>query len=164
MHQTVTFVAKYFIVLSVLLVAWVFFAQPRSKKKDFVVVGLLSAAVAVLLAKAGSHFYYDPRPFVAGHITPYFSHGNDNGFPSDHTLLAGVLTFLGFRYSKKLGWALLFVALLVGMARVKAGVHHSIDVLGSFVIAAVSVWLVSMLVDRFGHKHKATYTAKKSHN
>lgn len=163
MHEIVVFVAKYVIFLSAILALWVFLKLSGPKKKEFIIVGVLGAILALALAKLGRHLYYDPRPFVAGHFTPYFPHGPDNGFPSDHTLLAGFLTFLTFRYSKKLGWALLFLALFIGMARVKAGVHHSIDILGSFVISAVAVWIIGTLVDKFG-KHKPTYTAKKSHN
>jgi undecaprenyl-diphosphatase len=163
MHDLVTFIAKYVIFFTAILVFWLFLKLSGAKKKEFIVVGLLGAVLALLLAKLGSNLYYDPRPFIAGHFTPYFPHGNDNGFPSDHTLLAGFFTFLAFRYSKKLGWLLLFLALFIGMARVKAGVHHSIDILGSFVISAVAVWLAGLLVGKTA-KHKPTYTAKKSHN
>lgn len=163
MHSAVTFIATYTIFLSAALVLWVFLTLPRAKKKEFLLVGIISAILALVLAKIGSHLYYDPRPFVVGHFTPYFSHGNDNGFPSDHTLLAGVFTFVALRYSKKFGWALLFLALFIGMARVKAGVHHSIDILGSFVISAVAVWITGLVADKFA-KHGKTYVAKKSHN
>jgi undecaprenyl-diphosphatase len=162
MHEIVTFIAKYVIFLSVFLVVWAFVAQPRSQRKNFILVGILGAILSLLLAKIGNHLYYDPRPFVAGDFTPYFPHGNDNGFPSDHTLLAAFFTFLVLRYSKKLGWVLLLLALLVGMARVKAGVHHSIDVLGSFVFAAIGVWIAGFLVGKSGKK--PTYIAKKSRN
>ncbi len=163
MHEIVILVAKYVIFLSAILMLWLFLKLAGAKKKEFIVVGLLGAVLAILLAKLGSNLYYDPRPFIAGHFTPYFSHGNDNGFPSDHTLLAGFFTFLAFRYSKKFGWFLLFLALFIGMARVKAGVHHSIDILGSFVISAIAVWVAGLLVGKTG-KRKPTYAAKKSHN
>lgn len=162
MHEAVTFIAEYVILLSSLLAVWVFVTQPRSKKKDFIMVGLLGAILAILLAKIGNHLFYDPRPFVAGNFTPYFPHASDNGFPSDHTLLAAFFTFLALRYSKRIGWILLFLALLIGLARVKAGVHHSIDILGSFAFAAVGVWFAEKLVGT--SNKKSTYTAKKSHN
>ena len=162
MKETVTFIAQYFVFLSAFLALWVFATQPPSKKKNFILVGLLGAVLTLLFAKIGNYLYYDPRPFVAGDFTPYFAHASDNGFPSEHTLLAAFLTFLAFGYSKRLGWVLLFLALLTGMARVKAGVHHSIDVLGSFAFAAVGVWLAGALTAKLS-RQKPTYTAKKSH-
>lgn len=158
MHQAVIVVAKYFILLSVLLAVWTFAEQPRGKKKEMIVVGLVGAVLSVALAKLGSHLYYDPRPFVTGHFTPYFSHGNDNGFPSDHTLLASFLAFLSLRYSKKFGAVLLILALAIGLSRVQAGVHHLIDIIGSFVCTGIGV-SVAFLVAKRGRGHKSTYTA-----
>lgn len=162
MHDIVVFVAKYFIFLSAVVALWTFATLPRKQKKEFILVGVIGAVIAMLLAKLGSHLYYNPRPFVEGHFTPYFAHGNDNGFPSDHTLLAGWLAFLGLRYSKKLGWLLIVLALLVGLARVKAGVHHLLDILGSLVFSGIGVWLAGLLVDKIGTT--PTYSAKKHHN
>lgn len=158
MHQAVIVVAEYFILLSVLLALWTFIEQPRAKKKEFIIVGLVGAVLAVLLAKLGSHLYYDPRPFIAGHFTPYFSHGNDNGFPSDHTLLASFLAFLSLRYSKRFGAALLLLALAIGLARVQAGVHHLIDIAGSFACTAIGVGLASFVAKRRGNK--PTYSTR----
>lgn len=162
MHGIVVFVAKYFIVLSALVALWIFVTLPRKQKKEFILVGVGGAVIALVLAKVGNHLYYDPRPFVEGHFTPYFGHGNDNGFPSDHTLLAGWLAFLGLRYSKKLGWLLIALALLVGLARVKAGVHHLLDILGSLVFSGIGVWLAGLVAGKIGTT--PTYIAKKHHN
>jgi undecaprenyl-diphosphatase len=91
------------------------------------------------LAKIGSHLYYDPRPFVSDHVTPYFGHSTDNGFPSDHTLLAAFLAFFTLGYSRRIGWILAGLTILIGGARVIAGVHHTVDVVGSCVIAGIAV-------------------------
>lgn len=158
MHQTVIVVAKYFIFLSLLLTFWVFIEQPKKKKKEFVILGLVGAIASVLLAKIGAHFFYDTRPFAAGHFTPYFSHPNDNGFPSDHTLLASFLMYLSFRYSKKFASALLVLAVLVGLARVQAGVHHLIDIIGSFIFAGLGM-AIALLVTK-GMEQKTTHSKK----
>lgn len=146
MHQTVIFVAKYFIFFSLLLTFWVFIEQPKKKKKEFIILGLVGAIASVVLAKIGAHFFYDTRPFVAGHFTPYFSHPSDNGFPSDHTLLASFLMYLSFRYSKKFASALLVLAILVGLARVQAGVHHLADIIGSFIFAGIGMAIALLVV------------------
>jgi len=155
MHAIVTFIAKYFIALSVIGICIVWLRLNMSNKKRFIVVAVIGAILTIVLAKLASKLYYDPRPFVAGHFTPYFSHGNDNGFPSDHTLFASFLAFLSWYYSKKAGLGLLIVALLIGLSRVVAGVHHLLDILGSMVFAFVGSWLAFYLVQKIAQKRSA---------
>lgn len=94
------------------------------------------------LGLIGNYLYYDPRPFVVGHFTPLIAHVADNGFPSDHTLLAACLAALGTYWNRWLGSLLWIIAIVIAVARVYVGLHHPIDVLGSIGIAlvGVSVW------------------------
>lgn len=142
MHALVTLIAKDFIGLSVLLTAYTWWRVEQRQKVRFIVFAIVAAVGAIVLAKIGSKLYYDPRPFVTGHFTPYFSHGADNGFPSDHSLLAATLGFICYRYSRKLGLVTLFIGVLIGLARVIAGVHHLADVVGAFAFAAIAVIIV----------------------
>jgi undecaprenyl-diphosphatase len=163
MHQAVIVIAKYFIILSVIVTLWVFIEQPKDKKKEFILLGLIGGLLAILLAKLGGHFFYDTRPFVAGHFTPYFSHGADNGFPSDHTLLASFFMFLGWRYSRKFGISLFVLAILIGLSRVQAGVHHLVDIIGSFAFSALGFGLALLITRIYFNKtsgHKTTNTRR----
>jgi len=149
MHEVVIVVAKYFILLSALGALLVWFRLSLPEKKRFIFIAVLAAISSLLLAKIGSKLYIDPRPFVVGHFTPYFAHGADNGFPSDHTLLASFLAFTTWHFSRKAGIILLVIAILIGLSRVIAGVHHLVDVAGSIVFAFIGVWLADFIVDRF---------------
>lgn len=146
MHSIVIIVAKYFIVFPVLLLAITWFMLPRADKKQAVLVGFFAALATGLLAVAGSKLYYDPRPFVVGHFTPYFPHGADNGFPSDHTLLATLCAAVAYMYNTRLGLLAFIFAVLVGISRVIAGVHHATDIIGSMVFACVATIIVYNLV------------------
>lgn len=148
MHEFVTIVAKYLLIISVLGALYVFWQLDGRDKKRFLVEALVGAVIAYGLAKLGSQFYNNPRPFVEGNFTPYFSHGADNGFPSDHTLLASYLGFLVLKYHKNLGYFLLVGAALIGAARVIAGVHHTIDIIGAFIFAALGAWLAWVIVKK----------------
>ncbi|HSX42902.1 MAG TPA: phosphatase PAP2 family protein [Candidatus Saccharimonadales bacterium] len=139
MHAIVIVVAKYFIVIPVIGVLWVLVTAPREQRLKLVGQLLLGAFLTVLFAKAGSYLYHDPRPFVVGHSTPYFPHSPDNGFPSDHTLLAAFLAYWVYLYRRNVGILLCVVALLIGAARVVAGVHHPMDILGSLVFACLGL-------------------------
>lgn len=152
MHEIVIIIAKYFIVLAALVALYVWLKLERDQKKTFILEGLVGGLLALALAFIGSRLYHNPRPFVVGHFTPYFSHGNDNGFPSDHMLLTSVLAFLCLKYSKTWGWVLVILAILIGSSRVIAGVHHSIDIIGSAIFAAIGVAVARFAISRISHK------------
>ena len=168
MHAFDTIIAKYFILLALLLAAYAWWRLPRNLKKSYAILAIIAGVLTLLLAKIGSHIYSDPRPFVSDHVTPYFGHSTDNGFPSDHTLLAAFLAWFTIGYNRKIGWILIIVAVLIGGARVIAGVHHTIDIVGSLVIAGIAVGLCyaarSKLSDRHQQNHNKPRLATKQHD
>lgn len=160
MNHLIVFVAKYFLFISVLAVAIYWLKLQQHKKLVLAVQLVVGGVIALLLAKIGAHFYYDTRPFVSHHIKPLFAHGADNGFPSDHALLTSFLGFTMLFYSRRLGIFLLAVAVAVGAARVAAHIHSPIDIVGSFVFAAIGVGAARFVVDEFtkrnGRRRNAT--------
>lgn len=161
MHEVVIIVAKYFIVLSALIALYVWLRLSTNDKKRFIIQGIIGGIIALILAEVGKHIYNDPRPFVVGHFTPYFSHGTDNGFPSDHTLLTSFLGFLVICYRKNIGWILLVIAALIGAARVIAGVHHVVDIIGAFVFAGIGALIAGWAVNKI-IKNKKTKKAENA--
>lgn len=147
MHEIVIIVAKYFIVLAALVTVAVWLTVSTPEKKRFIALAILGAVFSLVLAKVGNKLYTDPRPFVVGHFTPYFSHAADNGFPSDHTLLASFLAFTTWYFSRKASAALFVIAILIGLSRVIAGVHHLLDIVGSIVFALVGVFIAQLIVN-----------------
>ena len=139
MNSLIVFVAKYFLYLSVLLVALYWLKSTTSGKIELGFRLVVGGLIALGLARVGAQFYYSTRPFVTSHVAPLFAHAPDNGFPSDHALLASFLGFALLRYSRTLGIILLVNAVLIGTARVAAHVHHPFDILGSFVFSALAV-------------------------
>jgi undecaprenyl-diphosphatase len=136
------FAAKYLFLL-VLLLALVFIVTrgwPGAKSVLFFAV--FSLPLTFGLARLAGHLYFDPRPFVSGHFMPLISHARDNGFPSDHALLCFSLASLVFVFDRKWGLLLGAIAVLVSAARVYAGVHSPIDIVGSFLISVVAVSIV----------------------
>ena len=152
MHGIITFIAKDFIVLSILVPLVVWWQLDNTQKKHFALVLIGGAIASFVLAKIGSHFFFDTRPFIAGHFKPYFGHGNDNGFPSDHTLLAAVMAFTTWQFNKQAGIGLTIVAILIGLSRVIAGVHHLLDIIGSLIFAAIGITIVTVIIDRNNHE------------
>ncbi|MDE1988371.1 MAG: phosphatase PAP2 family protein [Patescibacteria group bacterium] len=149
MNILIIFGAKYLYLAAIAVALVYFLKQPREIKKRIIIFGLASLPITYLVAKLAGHFYYDPRPFAAGNFTPLIPHADDNGFPSDHTLILAAIASVIYPFSKKASAVLWMLAFAVGFSRVFAGVHHSIDIFGSMIIAAVvSVLTVRLLGKR----------------
>ena len=136
------FAAQYLVILSILVLGAYFVSQPRASWIPLAWFAIPAGLLILLLGVIGNYVFFDPRPFVVGHFTPLIQHAPDNGFPSDHTLLASSFAAVGMFWHKWLGLALWLIAIVVAVARVYVGVHHPIDVIASMVFAliATSAW------------------------
>src|SRR4051812_3411940 len=113
------FGAKYLVALSVIIPAVFLFFSSRTVVKNVLVLAVVSVAFAFIAGKIVGLFYYDPLPFVVGHFTPLIEHAADNGFPSDHMLLASVLAMVALRFNTMLGIGLGIIAVCVGISRIE---------------------------------------------
>ncbi|MCA1731872.1 MAG: phosphatase PAP2 family protein, partial [Actinobacteria bacterium] len=89
--------------------------------------------------------YNDPRPFTVEHFRPLIPHAADNGFPSDHALLAAALVALVALVDVPLALPFVLLAIVIDWARVDAGIHHLIDVLGSSVFVALATVIAPLI-------------------
>ncbi len=118
-----------YLILIPMLVSGIFALRlPRAQWMRFILIVLIAALLALGLAQIASLIYFSPRPFVRLHTSPLIPHGIDNGFPSDHMLLAAFVASVVFIKNKKLGLVLWIVAMLIGLGRVLALVHSPIDI------------------------------------
>jgi undecaprenyl-diphosphatase len=146
MHEIVVITAKYFVAIPVLIYLYVLWRATSQERLKLLIATIACATLTFFFMKLAASLYHDPRPFVSDHVTPYFQHGTDNGFPSDHTTFSALLAWLVFSRNRALGIALLALALLIGTSRVIAGIHHGKDILGGFAIATLGYWLGTLLV------------------
>jgi membrane-associated phospholipid phosphatase len=148
MNDLVIFISKYFILIPVLVTAYVFFKLKSTNRREMLVLLFCVGALSIILAKIGAHAYTNTRPYLTDGTPSLFPHSGDpNGFPSDHTLLSSFLAFVVFTYSRKLGVVLLVVAVLIGWARVAAHVHHAVDIIGSFAITGAAYLIVCKILE-----------------
>lgn len=127
--------AKYLIVVPpIILVGYGVLARRHIQRK-LVILGGISLPLAYGLSKLADALYYNARPFVVENSTPLIAHVADNGFPSNHMLLAAMMAALLFVYNRKLGIVVGVVAVCIGAARVLADVHHTLDIVASGLIA-----------------------------
>jgi membrane-associated phospholipid phosphatase len=117
----------------------------RGRALELVAAVVCIGGVAFLLAQIGTHLIDSPRPFLVSGQPPLIPSSVDNGFPSDHTLLLAVAAAVITLTNR--WWGLLFwgLAVVVGLARIYAGVHHLVDVAGSLAIVLVAFGVFLLL-------------------
>ncbi|HVQ44075.1 MAG TPA: phosphatase PAP2 family protein [Candidatus Saccharimonadia bacterium] len=139
MTPLIIFTAQYLHLAILAVAAVVWLTLPREDKRKLALTALLAAVIGFALTKVAGALYYNPRPFVADHVVPLIYHAANNGFPSNHTVLAMLVALLVLQVSKRWGIVLVAAALVVGAARVAAGVHSPLDIAGAVIVATVAV-------------------------
>ena len=142
---------KYLIWLVVL--AGAAFVLIAPDKQEYLLVLLASAVLAYASARVAGALWYDPLPFVTGNFTPLIPHAANNGFPSDHGLLSGVIASVVWLYNRRWGTLLWLCALVIGLARIAAGIHHTVDVAAAFLIAVAAAYAVRLAYHTFVKQH-----------
>jgi undecaprenyl-diphosphatase len=111
------------------------------KKKEILLIffsGILAYVIDTIL-KLLIHL---PRPFdVFSQVRPLFPE-DWYSFPSGHATFFSALAFSIFFIHKKAGYVFMFFALLIGIARVIAGVHFPSDILGGFVLGFIVAYFI----------------------
>src|SRR2546422_10866940 len=133
-----------------------FLIQPRAEQKRMLIFAALVLPLVYLVSIVGGALYDDPRPFVVEHFTPLFPHKPSNGFPSDHVLWSAATSAIIFPSNKYLSLLLWVLTILVGAARLHAGVHHPIDIVGSMLMAIVVASIVHLIIRRMKMFRDAT--------
>ncbi|MBX4191927.1 phosphatase PAP2 family protein [Candidatus Parcubacteria bacterium] len=142
----VIFGAKYLIAVPVLVLLYVLYKSRH--KRYLLMVTALSLPVVYALARLVGLFYSHEQPFALMGFEPLVPHDIDNSFPSDHVAVAGALSMVTYLQHRGLGVFLWIVTALIGISRMLAGLHWTLDIVVSAVIAIIGVFL-SELVVRF---------------
>lgn len=97
------------------------------------IVGFTAWAASVILKS----FFNTLRPFhVYENINNLF-YATGNAFPSGHATFFMALAFSIYFLHKRVGLFLILFALLIGTARIMAGVHYPVDILGGYVLGFI---------------------------
>ena len=107
---------------------------------------MVMAGLTSLLAGKLMSLLYQPaiaRPFIELGVSPGAAYIDNPGFPSDHALLATVAVVAVYAVSRRkwLALVMVFVIVLMSIARVVALVHTPLDIIGGIVAGLVgAVW------------------------
>ncbi|MEK7140552.1 MAG: phosphatase PAP2 family protein [Patescibacteria group bacterium] len=117
---------------------WQIFMQ---KKKEILMV-FFSGVLAWVLSVGLKILIHTERPFVIlKDVVPLFQE-TGFAFPSSHAAVFMALAVSIFFTHKKAGYVFIFLALLIGLARIVAGVHFPIDILGGFALGALIAYFL----------------------
>jgi membrane-associated phospholipid phosphatase len=147
--------------LCVALMGWV--AWRRPSQRTYAMVTLVAAAAAAMLAHALADAIAMPRPFMVGLSPAHIEHGARGSLPSAH---ASVMFTIGLLFClrasiRRVGLAIMAIAVLTGWARIYVGVHFPLDIAAGLLLAggvAAAFWALQQLARRIilllaGHGH-----------
>ncbi|MBC5804650.1 MAG: phosphatase PAP2 family protein [Candidatus Eremiobacter antarcticus] len=124
-------------------------ARLRNRRRFEPLLFGLGAGVAFLLTLIAAQLYQHPRPFVVMHVAPLVAHSNDNGFPSDHSVVAAYIAAYLLWFDLPVGACAAAVAVLIGVARIFCLLHWPVDIAFGWLIgiaaAVIARWLLAQL-------------------
>lgn len=144
------FLAKY-LVFFLILGALVFIFGFKNTKEKFFVFSLvaLTAILSRGIFTELIRFFYDrERPFEVLGFEPLFLDVNPS-FPSGHMAFLFALAIAIFYLNRFWGSWFMGLSLVIGIARIFAGIHWPSDILGGIAVALISFWIVKNLLKSY---------------
>jgi undecaprenyl-diphosphatase len=140
--------AATWLIYGVFAVAAVLVAVAAHRRRLQAVVEIGATLVlAFLTATVLAHLSHELRPFQSHSVHQLVAHSGGVSLPSDHATAAFTLAFaIGLFLDRTWGTILLVAAVVIGFARVWAGLHYPGDILAAAIIAALAVlevWVAS---------------------
>jgi len=115
------------------------------QKKKEILLAFLTGVFAWVLAYVFKFLFSLSRPFdVFQTVHPLFPE-TGYAFPSGHATFFMALAISILFFHKKAGYLFVLFAFLIGIARIIAGVHFPVDILGGFVLG----FLVALCIKFF---------------
>lgn len=118
------------------------------KKKKEILMVFFSSFLAYLISVGLKILFHTLRPFLALPQVQSLFLESGYAFPSGHATFFSALAFSIFFLHKKTGYIFMFFALIICLARIVAGVHFPIDILGGFVFGGIIAYLFAFLVKK----------------
>lgn len=152
MNTVIVWTAQYllWVMVAGFAAVWLL-AEDRRGKIELAGQAVLGIVLMVAFLYIAKSVHHDPRPFIQNpHIKPLFGHSRDDGFPSDHSLAAGLIAILIFLRHRLLGVLFVAAAVAIAWARVAAHVHHLQDVVAGLLLGALAAVLAVVIVNQLG--------------
>lgn len=131
--------------MAIILLFYLFSGRRFWRQFRVTLLSVASGLLALYLADLIKSAYPVSRPFIDDNLKPLFMPGDLSSFPSSHAAFFGGLAFYVLFRNLYFGGWLVCLALLIGVARVAAGVHYPLDVVTGwglgFLAALAFLWV-----------------------
>jgi len=132
-------------------IAWYFFFHKKEPIKFLLICFVIAASLA--FSEILKFIFSFERPFIAmSDISPLFTLGGTDSFPSGHALVLAALTTAIYFENRKLGYLFFIFSILIGVSRVFAGVHYLGDILAGFFIGSLFVLMGYKFIGKLRNK------------
>ena len=110
---------------------------------------LLSLALGYILGNLVlKNIFARTRPYLAHSVSIIIPPPSEFSFPSGHALASFSASFSVFKFNKKWGALAICFALLIAFSRMYLFVHYPTDILGSFALSFLIVFLTDKLLSK----------------
>ncbi len=140
-----------FIIIAVLTIALIWHSQVFrgdnsikslwSKGRGIAII-IFSTGLTYALANLLKLIIQTDRPFILLPDIHTLVSESGYAFPSGHSATIAAFAFGVFFKNKKIGYIALVAMILIGLARVAAGVHFPIDIMGGYALGFVVAFLL----------------------
>lgn len=122
-------------------------------KGEAIIYAFISGIIARFAITPLIRFYFPrERPFTLLHLTPLIANETGSGFPSGHAVFFFALAASVWFFDRKFGYLLGVLALVIGLARIAAGVHWPTDVIVGAVVGVLVSFAIEFLRRKFSKK------------
>ncbi len=132
-----------------LAAVWLWFAgetpEERQRNQRAVIVIALAVALSNTFVKGLSYVYFRPRPFAAETVKLLFYRPSVSSFPAVPIDVAFCFAQGAWYAHRRMGLGLYVLGALYALARVYAGVHYPLDVIGGALIGAAAAYFIHRL-------------------
>lgn len=159
----VLFFAEYYIGVIIFLFLVALYKLPRSNKeklKIFLFTGGITCITRFGIMPLIHMFDQRLRPFLELGA-PHLFIVNSFSFPSGHTTFVFALATVAWYYHEKMAWFIYISGILIGIARIMAGVHYPSDIIGGMVVGTISAYILVQLAQKIFPLH--THITKRKH-
>lgn len=149
LDQLIVFLAVYFPYLVIVLAGATLLFKYKSWR-EFLIVFFTSGLTWILAYFLKDLIRLVRPPLFFNEVQALFL-ADGYAFPSGHAAFFFALAVSIFFFHKRAGYWFLFFAALISLARIMAGVHSPLDILGGFVLGALFAYLVKYIYDEFAY-------------